>query len=45
MTMPPRDLPLTARSRALWLAGAVLMGLISQWCMAFGPCATGPVGF
>jgi hypothetical protein len=41
--MTPRDLPLNNRTRALWLAGALLMGVISQWCTAFGPCATGPI--
>lgn len=40
----PRDVALTPRTRALWLAGAVLVGLISQWCTAFGACATGPIG-
>ena len=29
---------LTARTRAAWLAGALMMGVLSQWCMAFGPC-------
>lgn len=29
---------LTLRTRALWLAGAVIMGLLSQMCMMFGPC-------
>ncbi len=30
---------LTARTRALWLAGAALLGLVSQWCAVLGPCA------
>lgn len=25
-------------TRALWLAGALVMGTLSQWFMAFGPC-------
>jgi hypothetical protein len=29
---------LTLKDRAFWLAGAVVMGLLSQWCMVFGPC-------
>ncbi len=29
---------LDARGRLLWLAGAVLMGLMSQWCAVYGPC-------
>jgi hypothetical protein len=29
---------LTARTRMLWLAGAVVLGLAHQWCMVFGPC-------
>jgi hypothetical protein len=29
---------LNGRVRAIWFAGAVMMGLLSQWCMAFGPC-------
>jgi hypothetical protein len=29
---------LNARTRALWLAGALVLGTLSQWCMAFGPC-------
>ena len=32
------DVKLDNRTRSLWLAGAVLMGFLSQWCMAFGPC-------
>jgi hypothetical protein len=30
---------LNGRTRALWLAGAVLMGLMSQWCINYGVCA------
>jgi hypothetical protein len=30
---------LSARGRVVWLAGAVLLGLASQWCINFGPCA------
>jgi hypothetical protein len=30
---------LNARTRGLWLAGAMLMGLLSQWCVNYGPCA------
>lgn len=29
-------MPLT--TRLVWLAGAVVMGTLSQWCTAFGPC-------
>ncbi|MEN9932418.1 MAG: hypothetical protein RIS17_991 [Pseudomonadota bacterium] len=25
-------------TRLVWLAGAVVMGTLSQWCMAFGTC-------
>jgi hypothetical protein len=30
---------LNARTRMLWLVGAIVMGTLSQWCMTFGPCA------
>lgn len=30
---------LTFRGKALWLAGAVLLGLASQWCVNYGVCA------
>ena len=30
---------LTLRGKLLWLAGAMLLGLASQWCINFGPCA------
>lgn len=29
---------LNARTRMIWLAGALTLGMLSQWCMAFGPC-------
>ncbi len=29
---------LNSRTRGLWLAGALVMGTLSQWCMASGPC-------
>lgn len=32
------QIELNARTRSLWLAGAMVMGVLSQWCMAFGPC-------
>jgi hypothetical protein len=32
------ELNTRTRTRALWLAGAMVMGTLSQWCMAFGPC-------
>ncbi len=32
------QMELNTRTRALWLAGALVMGTFSQWCMAFGPC-------
>jgi hypothetical protein len=31
------QMELNTRIRALWLAGAMVMGTLSQWCMAFGP--------
>lgn len=33
------QIELTGRTRALWLAGAVIMGMLSQWCLTYGPCA------
>lgn len=30
---------LTGRGRLLWLAGAVLIGLASQYCLNYGICA------
>ncbi len=30
---------LNARTRMIWLAGALLMGLLSQWCVNYGLCA------
>jgi hypothetical protein len=30
---------LTKRERLYWLAGALLMGALSQWCVNYGPCA------
>ena len=32
------QMELNTRTRALWLAGAMVMGTFSHWCMAFGPC-------
>ena len=32
------QMELNTRTRALWRAGAMVMGTFSQWCMAFGPC-------
>ena len=32
------QMELSAHTRGLWLAGAVVMGTLSQWCMVFGPC-------
>ena len=30
---------MTWRLQMAWLAGALALGLASQWCTAFGPCA------
>ena len=30
---------LSTRGKLLWLAGAVLLGLASQWCVNYGLCA------
>ncbi|GGE06997.1 hypothetical protein GCM10011529_11740 [Polymorphobacter glacialis] len=30
---------LSRRGKLLWLAGAVLLGLASQWCINYGACA------
>ena len=30
---------MTMQTRLVWLAGALLMGLASQWCVNFGVCA------
>jgi hypothetical protein len=30
---------LSARGRLVWLAGALLIGLASQWCINYGICA------
>lgn len=32
------QIELNARTRLLWLGGALMMGTLSQWCTAFGPC-------
>ncbi len=30
---------LSTRGKLLWLAGALLVGLASQWCVNYGICA------
>jgi hypothetical protein len=30
---------LSGRGRVVWLAGALLIGLASQWCINYGICA------
>ena len=30
---------LTGRAKLLWLAGAILLGFASQWCVNYGICA------
>lgn len=32
------QIELNTRTRMMWLAGAMVLGTLSQWCMAFGPC-------
>jgi len=32
------QIDLTARTRLVWLAGAMVLGMLSQWCTVFGPC-------
>jgi hypothetical protein len=34
-----RETELSARGRVVWLAGALLLGLASQWCVNYGDCA------
>jgi hypothetical protein len=33
------NIELTLRGRLLWLAGAMLIGLASQYCINYGICA------
>lgn len=33
------DGELSGLGRVVWLAGALLLGLASQWCINFGACA------
>ena len=33
------DINLSMRGRLLWLAGAMLIGLASQYCINYGICA------
>jgi hypothetical protein len=33
------SIELTRRGRLLWLAGAMLVGLLSQYCVNYGVCA------
>ncbi len=33
------NMNLTARGKLLWLAGALLMGCASQFCLNYGICA------
>jgi hypothetical protein len=30
---------LSTRGRVMWLVGALLLGLASQWCVNYGICA------
>lgn len=39
MTMLNENSELTWLGRMVWLAGAVIVGLASQYCINFGSCA------
>ena len=37
--MKAKESGMTMKVRMTWLAGAMLMGMASQWCVNFGVCA------